>query len=328
MSEAADELVIEGLVIRGRRAARAAAAPRVHVVTDTGARWRVVGEVDELRSGAPVRVHARRQPGGRGLRALDYQLVTPAGAAAIERFLASGYLDGVGPAIARRLVAAFGDDTLRVLDCSPARLAEVDGVGAVRASRIAAAYAEHRHVQDVAAMLRGHGVPTAFAIRMIRRHGGDVMWLPTPPSLVEAMLDLARVTATDHVIDLGAGDGALVLAAARRGARATGVESNPELVAAARAAAAAAGLDHLASFREGDLFTADLSAATVITLFLLPSVNAALRPRLRALAPGTRIVSNTWGMGDWPPDATVTLDDAALPWRTALLWTVPPSIGG
>jgi hypothetical protein len=256
---------------------------------------------------------------------IDVQLVTPVGVPAIERSLASGYFAGVGAAIARRIVAALGDDTLGVLDRSPARLADVEGIRAARASRIAAAYAEHRHLQDVATMLRGHGVPTGFAVRMVRRHGGDVMSLPTPPALVEAMLDLGRATAADHLIDLGAGDGALVLAAARRGARATGIDANPELVAAARAAAAGAGLGQLATFVEGDLFTADLAAATVITMFLLPSVNAALVPRLRALAPGTRIVSNTWGLGGWAPDARVTLDDDALPWRTALLWVVPPA---
>jgi precorrin-6B methylase 2 len=253
---------------------------------------------------------------------IDDQLHRPEGAPAIERFLASGFFPGITAAHARRLVAHFGADTLRVIETAPVRLLEVAGIGRVRASRLAERWAEHRHLQDVAAMLRGHGVPTATAIRMIRHHGGDVMWLPTPPALIEAMLDLARVTAADHVVDLGAGDGALVLAAARRGARAHGVESNPELVAAARRHAADAGLADRATFAEGDLFAADLAAATVVALFLLPGLNLALRPRLRALRPGTRVVSNTWGMGDWAPAATVTLDDAALPWRAALLWIV------
>ena len=309
--------VIDGLVTRV--GADAGEDTHAEVVDGSGRAWRVVGDLGELRRGQPVRLVTREAAGA--WRVVEYQLRIPGDVGEIERFLASGFIPGVGAELARRLVAHFGADTLRVIDTSPARLTEVSGVGRHRASVLAGWWAEHRHLHDLATMMRGNGVPAAFVSRMVRYRGGDVMWLPTPPALVEAMLDLAGIGAGDHVIDLGAGDGAIVLAAARRGARAHGIDSNPELIAVARARAAEAGLADRATFAQGDIFTAELADATAITLFLLPSVNLVLRPRLRALRPGTRIVSNTWDMGDWPPADRVTLDDESLPWRTALLWT-------
>ena len=133
--------------------------------------------------------------------------------------------------------------------------------------------------------------------------GKDVVWVPTPEALAGTMLDLACVTASDTVLDLGSGDGRLVIAAARRGARARGIEYNLSLVEYSRKAAQAAGVADRAVFERADLFEADLSWASVITLFLGPEINARLVPKLVNLKPGTRIVSNTHPIADWPADA-------------------------
>lgn len=157
--------------------------------------------------------------------------------------------------------------------------------------------------------------------------GKDVVWVPTAEPLVEKMLDLARVTAEDYVIDLGSGDGRTVIAAARRGARALGVEYEEKMVALSRQRAAEARVSG-ASFVQADLFDTDLSPATVITMFLLPSINLKLRPRLLDLKPGTRIVSNTFRMDDWTPDQEETVADGCSTWCTALLWIVPAKVEG
>ncbi|MFO1330010.1 MAG: methyltransferase domain-containing protein [Rubrivivax sp.] len=137
----------------------------------------------------------------------------------------------------------------------------------------------------------------------------EVPFVTTPDNVTLALLQLAGVGARDHVIDLGSGDGRIVVTAARRfGASGLGVEIVPELVARSRASAARAGVAARTEFREQDLFQTDLSRATVVTMYLLPEVNLQLRPRLLALAPGTRIVSHDWDMGDWVPDATVVVD--------------------
>ena len=137
----------------------------------------------------------------------------------------------------------------------------------------------------------------------------EVPFITTPDSVTLAMLQLAQVGARDHVIDLGSGDGRIVITAARRfGASGLGVEIVPELVARSRAAAVQAGVSLRVEFREQDLFKTDLSTATVITMYLLPEVNLQLRPALLALKPGTRIVSHDWDMGDWLPDETLTMD--------------------
>ena len=137
----------------------------------------------------------------------------------------------------------------------------------------------------------------------------EVPFITTPDSVTLAMLKLARVGPRDHVIDLGSGDGRIVITAARRfGASGLGVEIVPDLVARSRDAAQRAGVARRVDFREQDLFTTDLSAASVITMYLLPEVNLQLRPALLKLAPGTRIVSHDWDLGDWWPDETLTVD--------------------
>jgi SAM-dependent methyltransferase len=157
--------------------------------------------------------------------------------------------------------------------------------------------------------------------------GKDVVWVPTPPEMVERMLDLAEVTAQDFVIDLGSGDGRNVIGAAKRGAQALGVEYNPDMVELSRRLAREAGVGDRAQFVQGDMFEADISKASVMALFLLPSNMLQLRNKFVALRPGTRIVSNTFGIQDWPADETVTLDNCSA-WCTALLWIVPARVAG
>lgn len=167
----------------------------------------------------------------------------------------------------------------------------------------------------------------AQAVPEVGRPGKDVMWVPSPDPLVDTMLEIAGVTADDVVMDLGSGDGRTVIAAARLGARAIGVEYDPELVEHSRIAAARAGVADRTTFIQADLFEVDLSPATVITMFLLPELNTKLRPRLLTLAPGTRIVSNTWDLEDWPADEMVQLDPCPG-FCTALLWIVPADVAG
>jgi SAM-dependent methyltransferase len=158
--------------------------------------------------------------------------------------------------------------------------------------------------------------------------GKDVVWVPTPEPLVDKMLDLAKVGHDDFVIDLGSGDGRNVIGAARRGARALGVEYNPDMVELSRRKAAEAGVAGRAKFERGDMFEADISRATVMALFLLPSNLLQLRPKFLALAPGSRIVSNTFLIADWTPDASTAIDDACEMWCEAHLWIVPAQAGG
>lgn len=161
--------------------------------------------------------------------------------------------------------------------------------------------------------------------------GKDVVWIPTPQALVDRMLDMARLVPGDELIDLGSGDGRTVITAARRGARATGIEYNPELVEFARRNAVVAGTGDRARFEKADIFEYDFSRATVVTLFLLPSLNLKLRPRLLALKPGTRIVSNSFTMGEWQEDEKQTVPrDAGCDsgWCTAYLWIVPARFDG
>jgi hypothetical protein len=157
--------------------------------------------------------------------------------------------------------------------------------------------------------------------------GKDVVWVPTPQATVDQMLDLAKLTPQDYLIDLGSGDGVTVITAAKRGARALGVEFNPDMVALAERKAKEAGVSDRASFVRGDLFEADLSQATVITLFLLPDINLKLRPKLLDLKPGTRVVSNSFTMGDWEPDARADAKSCDA-WCKALFWVVPAKVAG
>ena len=170
----------------------------------------------------------------------------------------------------------------------------------------------------------------------VGQEGKDVPWVPTPDVLVDKMLEMAEVTADDVVFDLGSGDGRLVIAAARLGARAVGVELAPNLVALSERRAAEAGVADRTEFVAADLFEFDLSPATVVTMFLLPDINYRLRPDLFDLRPGTRIVSNTWDLRGseadpdapgWAPDATVVLDPCPT-WCTSLLWVVPAKVAG
>ena len=163
------------------------------------------------------------------------------------------------------------------------------------------------------------------------QEGKDVVWVPTPQVLVDKMLDMAKVTPADFVMDLGSGDGRTVITAARRGARALGVEYNPDMVELSRRNAEKAGVAGKAQFVKADLFETDFSKATVITMFLLPQINLKLRPKILDLKPGTRIVSNSFTMDDWDADeiATLTGDNGCnTSWCKALLWIVPAKVAG
>lgn len=163
------------------------------------------------------------------------------------------------------------------------------------------------------------------------QEGKDVVWVPTPQALVDKMLDMARVGPRDFVMDLGSGDGRTVITAARRGARALGVEYNPDMVELSRRNAEREGLAGKAAFVKADLFETDFSGASVITMFLLPEINLKLRPKILALKPGTRIVSNSFKMGDWEADETATIAPGAgcdSSCCTALLWIVPARVAG
>jgi SAM-dependent methyltransferase len=158
--------------------------------------------------------------------------------------------------------------------------------------------------------------------------GKDVVWVPTPPALVEKMLDMARVTPQDFVVDLGSGDGRMVIAAARRGARALGVEYNPDLVEYSRRAAAAAGVQGRARFVQGDMFEADFSQATVLALFLLTENLNALAPKFLRLKPGTRIVVNGFEIDGWKADEVGHAGGDCETWCTAYLYIVPAQVAG
>ena len=162
----------------------------------------------------------------------------------------------------------------------------------------------------------------------VGQDGKDVVWVPSPQPVVEKMLDMAKVTKYDFLMDLGSGDGRTVITAAKRGARALGIEYNPNMVELSRYNAAKAGVSDRAKFEQADLFETDFSKATVITMFLLPDINLKLRPKILALKPGTRVVSNTFTMGDWKPDQTGSPDNCDSSWCTALLWIVPAHVGG
>ena len=161
----------------------------------------------------------------------------------------------------------------------------------------------------------------------VGQEGKDVIWVPTPQALVDKMLDMAKVTPKDYVIDLGSGDGRTVITAAKRGSKALGIEYNPDMVELSKRNAAKDGVSDKASFMKADLFESDFSQAQVITMFLLSSINIKLRPKILDLKPGTRIVSNTFDMGEWKPDETATLPGCNS-WCTAHLWIVPAKTEG
>jgi len=158
--------------------------------------------------------------------------------------------------------------------------------------------------------------------------GKDVVWVPTQQELVNKMLEMAKVTPQDYVIDLGSGDGRTVISAAKLGAQALGIEYNPDMVELSQRNAGDAGVSNKATFVKADLFEADLSKATVITMFLLPDINLRLRPRLLNLKAGTRIVSNSFTMEEWEADRVVNLENGCVSWCTAYLWIIPAKVEG
>jgi SAM-dependent methyltransferase len=163
------------------------------------------------------------------------------------------------------------------------------------------------------------------------QEGKDVVWVPTPQILVDKMLDMAKVTPSDFVMDLGSGDGRTVITAAKRGARALGVEYNPDMVELSKRNAEKEGVAGKAVFIKADLFETDFSKASVITMFLLPDINLKLRPKILELKPGTRIVSNSFTMGDWVADERFVITPEAgckTSWCTSLLWIVPAKVAG
>ena len=178
----------------------------------------------------------------------------------------------------------------------------------------------------IAALL--HAQATDTYKPTVGQAGKDVVWVPTPQELVDTMLDMAKVTPQDLVMDLGSGDGRTVITAAKRGARAMGVEYNPDMVKLSKNNAATERLGDRATFVQADLFTVDLSKASVITMFLLPTINLKLRPSLLELKPGTRVVSNTFDMGEWEPDERKVIGPEGCSWCTALLWIVPAKVNG
>ena len=163
---------------------------------------------------------------------------------------------------------------------------------------------------------------------VVGQQGKDVVWVPTSQTLVEKMLDVAKVTANDYVMDLGSGDGRTVIAAAKRGARATGIEYDPAMVELSTRNAAKEGVSDRANFVKADLFETDLSKASVITMFLLSDINLRLRPKILDLKPGTRVVSNTFTMGDWTADETVEADRDCRSFCKAYFWLVPAKVDG
>jgi SAM-dependent methyltransferase len=171
--------------------------------------------------------------------------------------------------------------------------------------------------------------PTPY-VPEVAMPGKDVVWVPTPQVVVDKMLDMAKVTKDDLVMDLGSGDGRLVITAAKRGARAIGVEYNPDLVELSKRTAEQEGVADKATFIKADLFETDFSSASVITTFLLRDINIKLRPKILALKPGTRVVSNSFSMGDWKADETVVLtaESGCTGYCTALFWIVPARVAG
>ncbi len=158
----------------------------------------------------------------------------------------------------------------------------------------------------------------------VGQQGKDVVWVPTPDEVVERMLNMAQTKPEDYVIDLGAGDGKIAIAAAKKfGARSTGIEYNPDMAALAQRNAQAAGVGGKAQIVQGDIFVSDFTQATVLTMYLLPSLNMKLRPQILAMRPGTRVVTHAFNMEDWEPDESSDVDG-----RRVYLWIVPANVSG
>jgi hypothetical protein len=157
--------------------------------------------------------------------------------------------------------------------------------------------------------------------------GKDVVWVPTPQATVDKMLEMAKITPQDHLIDLGSGDGRTVITAAKKGLKAHGIEYNQDMVDLSKRNATSEGVADRATFAKADIFQSDFSQATVLTLFLLPDLNIRLRPTILNMKPGTRVVSNTFNMGDWNPDESQTVSNCPN-YCTAHLWIVPAKVDG
>ena len=163
---------------------------------------------------------------------------------------------------------------------------------------------------------------------VVGQAGKDVVWVPTPPELVEKMLDMAQVTPQDIVMDLGSGDGRNIIGAAKRGATAIGVEFNPDMVELSNRLAKEAGVADKATFIEGDMYAADISKASVMALFLLPDNLRKLRDKFFNLRPGSRLVLNTFAIPDWEADVSETIQGECVSWCTSLLYYVPAKVAG
>ena len=172
-----------------------------------------------------------------------------------------------------------------------------------------------------------HALPAAAQQKpyepQVGQAGKDVIWVPTPDEVVDRMLRMAQVTKDDLVYDLGAGNGKIAIAAAKLGARAVGVEYNPDMAKHAQGNAVAAGVTARARIVQGDIFATDFSQATVVTMYLLPGLNMKLRPTLLAMKPGTRVVSHSFTMEDWDADEISSMDG-----RRAYFWVVPANVNG
>jgi Methyltransferase domain len=162
----------------------------------------------------------------------------------------------------------------------------------------------------------------------VGQSGKDVVWVPTPQALVDQMLDMAKLTASDYLVDLGSGDGRTVITAAKRGAKAHGIEFNPDMAELAKRNAEKEGMSEKATFANADIFKSDFSNATVVTLFLLPGLNLRLRPTLLEMKAGTRVVSNSFTMDEWQPDQTVQVTEGCSSFCRAYLWIVPAKVEG
>ena len=203
-------------------------------------------------------------------------------------------------------------------------------VAALTASWASLAHAQDQPARNAADAPAAATAPAAYEPQS-GQPGKDVVWVPTPQIVVDKMLDIARVTPDDFVIDLGSGDGRTVITAAQKGARALGIEYNPDMVELSRRAAEKAGVAKQTNFIKADLFETSFAEASVVTMFLLPELNLKLRPKILALKPGTRIVSNTFTMAEWEPDATADLagqPGCDISYCKVLYWLVPQNVAG
>lgn len=204
---------------------------------------------------------------------------------------------------------------------------EKNSMMSLRKSHIAAALFAVSLMGSAGAQTETTAADNGEFVPSVGQSGKDVIWVPTPQALVDRMLDMAKLTPEDRLVDLGSGDGRTVITAAKRGARARGIEYNPDMVALSKSAALREGVSDLATFEQADIFESDFSEATIVTLFLLPGLNLRLKPILLDMKPGTQVVSNSFTMGDWEPDETGEAEDCAN-YCVAYRWTIPAKVAG